>query len=74
MAVPPAGRQPAYPTDQKFWAALPQATVDNQDCLQFAEGTSLLGEWRFMIRACYKMIAMSWTHNLKTQRTEELFC
>ena len=57
LAVPPAGLQPAFAVTREFWAALPQATVNKQGCLQLAEGTSFLHVERFMIRACYEALA-----------------
>ena len=57
MALAPAGWRPASPADQKFWAELPQAKQDGQDCLQLAEGTCFLNKKRFMIRACYQELA-----------------
>ena len=57
MAVAPAGRQLADSADREFWAKLPSAKSDGQGCLQLAEGTSFLGQKRFMIRACYEQLA-----------------
>lgn len=52
-----SGLQPAFAATRELWAALPQATVNKQGCLQLAEGTSFLHVERFMIRACYEALA-----------------
>ena len=56
-ALAPAGLRPASQEDQTFWAELPQAKEDGQDCLQLPGNSTFLDMERFMIRACYRELA-----------------